>query len=50
MLRSRRFYEQVIVGAIVLAALKGLGHRSPAVGEPQVRDMPLYSGLPVRNY
>ena len=27
-----------------------LGPRSPAVGKPQVRDMPLYPGLPMRNY
>src|ERR1039457_7609061 len=30
-------------------AESGRGLRSPAVGEPQVRDMPLYPGLPMRN-
>lgn len=30
MLRSRRFYERLIVGAIVLGALRGLGQESRA--------------------
>jgi hypothetical protein len=31
MLRSRRFYERVAVGAIVLAALRGLGQENQAI-------------------
>ena len=31
MLRSRRFYERVAVGAIVVAALRGLGQENRAI-------------------
>jgi len=47
---TRTRWLAVKLSFVGLGAMATAGLRSPAVVEPQVRDMPLYPGLPMRNY